>query len=448
MKAPKAPDPYATAQAQAQMNKETAVAQTGLNAMDQITPDGELRYSQNGTWADGTPRFSVTQTLSDSNKKLYDLNNQTEETLAGVGVDQSKKIAGLLSSPLNLNVGAMPTAPIGSTARFSLPGATQVLSRPAPDAIMVDRADIGSNADLEKRLIDLGNERLSPMLAQRRSDLDATLADKGIKVGSDAYTRSMVENSQAENDARNQLILNGQQQAFQQALARSQNTFGQDLQRTGQFWNQGAQKAQQDFSQDLAGRNAFFTEASANATNEQQQDQSAFDRALQSYNAAMQGRQQTIDEILQGRNQPINEITALMSGSQISKPQWTSTPQSSIASPDLMGMVQSNYQSKMQGYSGMLSGLGSLAGNIIGFGLGKMPTSDRRLKTDITPVGKLPNGLTIYLYRYRDGGPFHIGLMAQDVMLVHPEAVFLRPDGFMAVDYELATQPVKQLEAA
>ncbi len=435
--APKAPDPYATAQAQATMNKETAVAQTGLNAMDQFTPDGRLNYAQNGTWSDGTPRFNVTQTLSPDNQKLYDLNSQTQQNLGQIGVSQSDKIAKLLGTPLNLNVGDMPTAPTGSTNRYSLPGATTVASRYAPDAMMVDRADIGSNADLEKRLIDLGNERLNPQLQRQRADLDASLADKGIKVNSDAYSRAMTDNGQTENDARNQLILSGQNQAFQQALARSQNTFGQDIQRTGQYFNQGAQKAQQDFTQDLAGRQQYFTEAGAGVANEQLQDQSMFDRAMQAYQGQMQGRQQTIDEILQARNQPINEISALMSGSQIAKPEWTSTPQSSIATPDLMGLVASNYAAKSQQYSGLLSGLGSLAGNALGFGLSK---SDARLKTDIKRVGKLDNGLAVYQYRFKDGGPIHIGVMAQEVAQVRPEAVHVMPDGFLAVDYGMATE--------
>lgn len=348
------------------MNKETAVAQTGLNSMNQYTPDGSLEYSENGKWSDGTPKFSVTQSLSPGNQALYDLNNKTQQTLGQVGVDQSAKIAKLLSDPLNLNVGGMPYTPNANYARHSLPGAVQTESQLTPT--LVGRQDIASNADLEKRLIDLGNERLNPQLANRRSDLDAALADKGIKVGSDAYSRSMLENNQAENDARNQLILTGQGQAFDQAATRANTAFTQDMNRYGQFFTQGATK--EGINQ--ANRNQYFTEASANAANEQQQDQAAFDRAQTVYGDQMQGRQQTIDEILQGRNQPINEITALMSGSQIAKPTWTSTPQSSIAAPDLMGLVASNYKAKSQNYQGMLSGLGSIFGTVAKAGIGML----------------------------------------------------------------------------
>lgn len=434
------------------MNKETAVAQAGLNSTNQYTPDGSLEYSQMGTWPDGTPRFSVTQTLSDSNQKLYDLGNQTEQNLAQIGVDQSKRIGDLLSTPLNFDLGKMPTTPTGSTARYSLPGAqqmnpTMVGSRYAPNAIMVDRADIADNSALEKQLIDLQAQRLNPELQRRRMDLDASLADKGIKANSDAYSRAVTDNGMLENDARNQMILNGQQQAFQQALARSQNTFSQDLSRTGQFWNQGAQKAQQDFGQDLAannqffsqglaGRQQYFTEAGANVQNEQQQDQTNFDRAWQTYTGEMQQRQQTIDEILRQRSTPINEITALMAGSQIAQPSWTSTPQTSIAPTDFIGLVNNQYNAKMQGYGGMLSGIGSVVGNLFKMAPGIPTPSDRRLKTDVREVGTMANGLPVYRFRYKGEDPSeYVGLMAQDVIHVQPAAVSVMPNGYLAIDY-------------
>ncbi|WP_204308130.1 hypothetical protein, partial [Klebsiella aerogenes] len=82
---PTPPDPVKTAQAQTQMNRETAVAQTGLNAMNQVTPDGTLSYSQIGTWPDGTPRFQATQALSAANQRIYDTNKTTQQNVADIG---------------------------------------------------------------------------------------------------------------------------------------------------------------------------------------------------------------------------------------------------------------------------------------------------------------------------------------------------------------------------
>lgn len=77
------------------------------------------------------------------------------------------------------------------------------------------------------------------------------------------------------------------------------------------------------------------------------QEQDAFNRQKNDlYNQlALTGRGQAITELLAGRNQPINEITALMSGSQVSMPNFGNrTPQSSIASPDLAGMTYDAYR--------------------------------------------------------------------------------------------------------
>lgn len=50
-KAPAAPDPVATAQAQGASNRSTAITQYLLGATDQVTPFGSLTYEPIGTWA-------------------------------------------------------------------------------------------------------------------------------------------------------------------------------------------------------------------------------------------------------------------------------------------------------------------------------------------------------------------------------------------------------------
>lgn len=67
--------------------------------------------------------------------------------------------------------------------------------------------------------------------------------------------------------------------------------------------------------------------------------------------------------------------------------------------------------------------------------------SDIRLKTDITKVGELENGLPIYTYRYKSGGPILMGVMAHEVKVVLPQAYLERgADGVHdAVDYSKLT---------
>jgi hypothetical protein len=61
--------------------------------------------------------------------------------------------------------------------------------------------------------------------------------------------------------------------------------------------------------------------------------------------------------------------------------------------------------------------------------------SDRRLKTDIVRVGQLRAGIPLYRFRYIGRDEVHVGVMAQDVLPVVPEAVITDASGFMRVDY-------------
>ncbi len=62
--------------------------------------------------------------------------------------------------------------------------------------------------------------------------------------------------------------------------------------------------------------------------------------------------------------------------------------------------------------------------------------SDRTLKTDVTQIGARPDGLGIYRFKYLwDALTWHVGVMAQEVLKVKPEAVARHPAGFLMVDY-------------
>ena len=66
------------------------------------------------------------------------------------------------------------------------------------------------------------------------------------------------------------------------------------------------------------------------------------------------------------------------------------------------------------------------------------PPSDVRLKADIEYLGVSGNGHKLYSFRYQndDARIRHVGVMAQEVLKVHPDAVVTRPDGYYAVHYE------------
>lgn len=329
-KTPTPPDPVATANAQAGMNRDTATASQLTNMTNQVGPDGSLTFGQTGTnsyvGSDGRrveiPQFTATTSLSPQGQQIHDTNLQTQLSLAGIGRDQASKIGGILGTNVNLN-----------------------------------------NDEVEGRLMDLGSRRLDPMFARNEDALRTRLTNSGIMPGSEAWNAEMRSFNQGKNDAYDNLLLTG--------------------------------------------------------------------------------RGQSVNEILTERNQPLNEISALLSGSQVSRPTFTSTPQTQVAGVDYGGMVNSNYQGQVQqqairqaGDNALMGGLFGLAGTAATAGI---KYSDRRLKTDIHHVGKLHNGLKVYSYRMKDGGPREIGLMADEVQDMKPSAVREDSRGIKMVDYEKAT---------
>jgi hypothetical protein len=178
MSAPKAPDPAKTAAAQTESNKATAVTQYGLNATNQVTPYGNLNYTQNGAWSDGTPRFTATQTLSPEQQKLYQQQTQLGGKLNDLAIGQTDRLSGVLSQPVDL-----------------------------------------SNEATESRLMELGRARLDPLIDQRKKSTEAELINKGVRPGTEAYRRATTAVDQQTNDAYTQLLLSGRGQSVQEALA-------------------------------------------------------------------------------------------------------------------------------------------------------------------------------------------------------------------------------------
>ena len=62
--------------------------------------------------------------------------------------------------------------------------------------------------------------------------------------------------------------------------------------------------------------------------------------------------------------------------------------------------------------------------------------SDIRVKRDVVPLGHLANGLRLYRYRYAWSSTLYVGVMAQDVIEVLPDAVSRGRDGYLRVNYQ------------
>lgn len=81
--------------------------------------------------------------------------------------------------------------------------------------------------------------------------------------------------------------------------------------------------------------------------------------------------------------------------------------------------------------------IGQLGGMAINaYAASKM--SDKRVKTNIKQIGKTNSGLNIYSYNYVwDLSTTHVGVIAQELQLVKPEAVITGEDGILRVNYSM-----------
>lgn len=412
-KAPKSPDPKETSAAQTGTNIGTAVANSYLNNVNQVTPDGSLTYSQTGMqkyydpYTGKTydiPQFTATQQLSQQQQAIKDQEDATNLNLGKLANSQSSRLNDLLGKPFDL--GGAPAA--GNAGSMTPPQYQQYTGGPQLQTSYTD----DFSADRQK-VEDALMSRINPQLEQDRSALEQRLANQGIMPGSKAFETAMNQNAQASNDARMQAILaGGQEQSRLAGLSRDQATFGNNANQ--QMWNNQFQATQGNNG--LAGQSFADQQTMFNAQNAQ--------------------RNQWLQEQYQQRNQPINEISALLSGAQVTGPNFVNSANSQIATTDVAGIINQDYQNRLGAWQQQQAQGNSILGGLFGLG-SSLIMSDRRTKTDIKRVGKLDNGLPVYEYRYKAGGAPHIGVMAQDVEKKNPGAV-AEIGGIKHVDYAKA----------
>ena len=459
--APTPPSPQATATAQTGTNVATALANTYLGHVNQVTPDGSLDWNQTGmqNFTDPgsgltyqIPTFTSTQTLTPEGQAIKNQTLATQYNLAGMANAQSGRISSLLSN--NLDTTGGPSA--GNAQNIlNVPQAQTNLQGTGPlqtslgnlGPIATSYGAAGNYSADRDAATQAAMARITPQLDIQRQQLQQQLADQGIRYGSDAYNNAFVPFNQQTNDAyygavaagdTEQMNLNqmaaqqaafqnaGQQQGYQEALGSAglyNQALGQQFQQNatqGQFYNAGQ-------AQNLAQQQAGF-------------------------NASQAQRNQWLQEQYANRNQPINEITSLLSGSQVSQPNFVNTAGAQIPTTDIAGITQQNFANQMGVYAQQNQNYNSLMGGLLGLGAGAIKASDERLKENIQPLGTVLSAaedkprmgsviadadeLPIYSYSYK-GDPSstrHIGPMAQDVERQDPAAVLHDRKGIRYID--------------
>jgi hypothetical protein len=142
---------------------------------------------------------------------------------------------------------------------------------------------------------------------------------------------------------------------------------------------------------------------------------------------------------------PLNTLSALGTGAQVQNPTFQNAPQQATTSgADILGATQAGYNAQMGGFNAAQAAQSNLNSGLMGLGgtLGAAAImSDIRTKENIKAIGWLPNGLPVYEFEYKPaykaeaGYGKHIGVMAQEVEQVMPQAVITRADGIKLVDY-------------
>jgi len=216
-------------------------------------------------------------------------------------------------------------------------------------------------------------QRLQPQIQQTREALQQQLANKGIDIGSTAYDRAMQSQAQRENDL----------------LAAA---------------------------------------------------------TTQGFGVGQQARQSALQEQAYLRNEPLNTLSAVRTGSQVTGPQFVnSAQQATTAGPDLLGAAGMQYNAQMGDFNQKQAAQQNFNQGLMGLGAAGIMASDIRMKENIKQIHWMPNGLPVYEYEYKlefkdhplAGHGKFVGVMAQEVEAVYPQAVTTLDNGYKAVNYGL-----------
>lgn len=321
---PAPPNPYAVASAQAGADAATTRLEANLNRYNQYTPYGNL------LWTDlGGDKWKNTVELSPEMKGLFDKYIDTSEGLTNY-INQGLENVGTLFQPGN-----------------------------APSA------DENFRQQIEDELYSRYTSRLDPQWDQAKNRMEDDLLNKGIFLGSDAYSDAQDDFTRGRTDAYQTAMSN----AITGATSEMQNELGMDL---------------------------------------------------------------------QTRNQILNELNALRTGSQVTNPQFAAQQVGvNVPQTPLAQSIYNSYQGELDGYNAQISSQNSMMGglaNLAGSYMMASAMSDKRVKRNVQYLRTTKDGLRIYTFQYLWSPATFVGVIAQEVKKLVPEAV-VKVGRFFWVDY-------------
>lgn len=208
--APQAPNAYQVGQQQAQMNMDTGIANAWLGNTNQVTPYGNLTYTQTGSQnvnGRDVPTFTATQTLSPEQQAIY---NKTTGLQSGA-LDTAQNVMGQVNNAVN--------TPLDFSGAPAMPTDQTQLRNDAYKALTARSTEDLNNAEDRQK---------------------TQLANQGIAAGTTAYNRALQPIDRARVDASSQATINAGNIAGQN-LSQAQTLRNQSINETQTLRNQPLQ---------------------------------------------------------------------------------------------------------------------------------------------------------------------------------------------------------------
>ena len=220
---------------------------------------------------------------------------------------------------------------------------------------------------------------------QRDRDMEGLrtqLANQGVGIGTEQYSRAIDDFNRSQDAARTQALLaGGQEQSRLTDLSRNEAQFGNSAKQQEFANSTNAKMGLYSLGEDQrrygdSMKQQGFADKTMIQGREDAIANNQFGQQQQLYDATDNARTRSMQEQFALRNQPINEITALLSGSQVSTPQFGIAQSAQMPTTDIAGITQqgyanqmAQYQAKQQQNQAMMGGLFNLGASALTGGM-------------------------------------------------------------------------------
>lgn len=463
-KSPKPPDPYKTADAQAQANKDAIITSALVNRTNTITPWGSVTWERPGqprnifgsgigggkagaignfgkslvmpgpTSAEGMSGWTQRISLSPAMQEQFDQQNARNIALGDLAQNRIGQIdtgefslSGLPQLATGLNTGQLPQMTTGLDTGQLPEMATSLDTSGLPEL----NQDYSADAQrVEQATFDRAMQLMNPQFQERERALQNRLAVMGQPVGGEAYGTEMDRYDRMRNEAELAAAL----QSVGAGRAEQSRLFDIASRSRGQLTDEqlaSAGLAQQARQQGVA-------EQLSSADLARLARQQGVSEQQVSADLAQRARQQGVHERTLERQQPMNELAMLLGQqSALQAPQAPEAAQYQVAPADIAGLIQSNYQTQANQAGAKKGGTSNLIGQIGGALIDQY--SDVRLKQNIRPIGE-HNGHKFYTWDWNGkAAQFGLrgpggGVIAQEVEQYAPELIG-EENGYKTVNY-------------